>query len=101
MKPSEHITLQFSNEMVQLLEALREFMCRFELVFDIDWEMTQAAVQNADHLIAEEGTFIQPMVEDESNDWANRGALLAQYRDLVKCMEKCGIPLERPWHDEA
>ena len=42
-------------------------------------------------MISEDGTFVDPMVDDEDNNWANRGSLLKCYRDLVECMKKCGI----------
>ena len=35
-------------------------------------------------IIADDGTFIQPKVEDETEDWGNRGWLLAAYRALRK-----------------
>ena len=75
----------------ELLVALRDFVSRFELVFDRDWEMTLCCLQDPEHLIAEEGTFIEPLVKDEGNNWGNRGSLLAAYRHLVTCMEGCNI----------
>ena len=35
-----------SDGMAELIEALREFVSMFELVFDGDWEMTRACVEN-------------------------------------------------------
>lgn len=77
-----------AGEMSELLRALELFVRMFELVFDNDWSMTQAALENPEHLIAEGGTFIRPLVDDEGNNWANRGSLLAAYRDLLACMAK-------------
>lgn len=37
-------------------------------------------------IISENGTFLNPMVEDEIEDWGNRGALLDQYRNLKKLL---------------
>ncbi len=36
--------------------------------------------------IAKEGTFIEPLVEDEIEDWGNRGALLQRYRKLKRLL---------------
>ena len=33
-------------------------------------------------LISARGTFLRPDVGDESDNWANRGVLLAAYREL-------------------
>lgn len=80
-----------------LIKAADAFAGMFELVFDYDWPTTQANLANPAGLIDERGTFIQPLVEDESNDWANRGALLGAYRELLRCMEDCGIQREELW----
>lgn len=74
----------------KLLEQVSRFLCSFEGVFDHDWDYTKSAMENAiDHdLIKENGTFIKPLVEDESNNWGNRGSLLDEYRTLRKVLEK-------------
>lgn len=36
----------------------------------------------------EDATFIEPGLEDESEDWAARGALLEKYRRLVSLMRR-------------
>lgn len=64
-----------SSNMDELLSALNQFVSFFELVFDADWEMTKGCMEDSDHFII--GTFIHPMVDDESNNWGNRGAFLA------------------------
>lgn len=53
--------------------------------------MTKACITNA-FLIKDSGTFLQPDVSDESNNWGNRGSLLAAYRHLVEVLEKSNIP---------
>lgn len=95
MNSGEHIKIHFSEELGGLLDSTRQFVELFELVFDLDWEMTQTWIRNGKHMISEEGTFIHPMVDDESNDWSNRGSLLAHYRDLVERMEALGIERNR------
>ena len=98
MDSGQHIRIQFTEDMDRLLDSMRQFVEHFELVFDVDWEMTQTLIQNSERMISQEGTFIRPMVDDESNDWCNRGGLLACYRDLVKRMEALGIEREH-WND--
>jgi hypothetical protein len=66
----------------ELADAVADFLGMFELVFDGDWEVTRACIRDPQFLISGGGTFIHPDVEDESNNWANRGALLASYRRL-------------------
>lgn len=64
--------------------AVADFLDKFELVFgDADWPITLANLQaDAKYLIDSNGTFIDPGVADESNNWHNRGSLLAAYRRL-------------------
>lgn len=68
----------------EIVELASEFLERFRLVFEYDWEFTQATLQipAESHFIAAGGTFINPGISDESNNWANRGALLSTYRRL-------------------
>ncbi len=81
-----------SGEIHALLPALTTFVTMFELVFDHDWTTTKAILDDPEHFIESDGTFIQPKVHDEDNNWANRGSLLAAYRKLLSCMEQCDIP---------
>jgi hypothetical protein len=73
-----------------LQQRLTSFMHSFEWVFDGEWEVfTEAVIRDTDHIyIAEGGTFLNPGVEDESNNWANRGSLLGHYRRLKAIMEE-------------
>ena len=76
----------------QLKNLLTEFMSSFELVFGHDWEFSQGCLRDdSQHFIARGGTFLNPGVDDESNNWANRGHLLDVYRRLVAEMKKAGI----------
>jgi hypothetical protein len=82
-------------------EKVREFLDAFEEVFDRDWaytkemlgirgeteEQKRAAAEfglEPIPVVADDGTFIHPRVEDEGEDWGNRGRLLAAYRALRK-----------------
>lgn len=84
--------------------ATLEFIRLFEEVFHDDWkhskimmgirdedqetkERNRAMGQESIDIIASHGTFIDPKVEDETEDWGNRGALLAKYRELKKILD--------------
>ncbi|MDB5801556.1 MAG: hypothetical protein JWL63_2495 [Rhodocyclales bacterium] len=69
----------------QLNGALSEFVGAFEVVFRYDWEYTTVMIGN------EEPNFLEPGVEDESEDWGARGALLEKYRNLVSIMKIRGM----------
>ena len=75
-------------------EAVSDFIDHFELVFDNDWEYTLDNLSpDAVHcFIEKEGTFIHPGVDDESNNWGNRGSLLNAYRYLDELMKELGLP---------
>jgi hypothetical protein len=73
----------FSNP--ELLIAMRRFLDSFELVFgETDWEQTREAIGGdlAKYFIHPNGNFLEPGVDDESNNWWNRGSLLADYRRI-------------------
>lgn len=82
-----------SKEQEKFNGLVCNFLLSFENVFDIDWENTRSIISDdADGVfIAEDGSFIRPLCGDESNNWNNRGALLAAYRSLVKESERLGI----------
>jgi len=59
-----------------------------ELVLDNDWGHAQGCIQDPEHMIHERGTFLNPMVDDEGNNWANRGNFLSAYRELKLILEE-------------
>jgi hypothetical protein len=84
-------------------DKVREFLDAFEEVFDRDWvytkqmlgiygqteEQKQACAEaglETIPIIADDGTFVHPKVEDEVEDWGNRARLLQAYRALRKEM---------------
>jgi len=73
-----------------LLDAVADFVEHFELVFDADWEVTRANIRNSEFLISDRGTFVEPGVEDEGNNWGNRGSLLDSYRYLRALLDNLG-----------
>jgi len=77
------------KERKALLDAVARFVDSFELVFDGDWELTHGRIADPECVI--KGTFIHPNVEDESNNWGNRGSLLRSYRHLKALLKDLGI----------
>lgn len=82
-----------------LKNSIIKFIESFEQVFDKDWSYTKERLCIADEteeqrnnllqagletiiFISPEGTFINPKVENENEDWGNRCALLEEYRRL-------------------
>lgn len=77
----------------ELQEALAEFVGAFEVVFRYDWPYTKIMIGDEE----EGATFIEPGLEDETEDWGARGALLEKYRRLVSVMRSRGIEPEFPF----
>lgn len=81
----------------QFNAALAEFVGAFEVVFRYDWDYTKTMIGDE----AESACFIETGLEDETEDWGARGALLEKYRALVMAMKATGMepvfpfPLER------
>ena len=76
------------------LEArLSHFICAFEGLFDNDWDFTIGNLSDEfrDLFVSNDGTFLNPNVADEHNNWNNRGVLLDAYRDLIMVMKERGI----------
>ena len=71
-----------------VLSRLKDFQESFEQVFDNDWDMTKSRITD-DSFISPSGTFLDPGVEDKSNNWANRGVLLSNYRELLQSLKDC------------
>ncbi|HEX8247065.1 MAG TPA: hypothetical protein VF599_02685 [Pyrinomonadaceae bacterium] len=78
-------------------KAVAEFIGAFEIVFRYDWVYTKKMI--GDEEIG--ATFIEHGLEDETDNWGARAALLEKYRGLTAVMQKRGIeplfpfPLER------
>jgi hypothetical protein len=64
--------------------AVAEFIWSVEEVFDRDWEYTERMFQ----VVGEGGTFLQPNVDDEGEDWGNRAFFLERYRNLRRVMQE-------------
>jgi hypothetical protein len=88
----------------KLRASMERFINAFETVFDRDWDYTKEMLgitdeteeqrQNAKdmglgepiYIIAPDGTFLNPKVDDEIEDWGSRGELLYAYRELKKLL---------------
>lgn len=77
-----------------LEKAVAELVGAFEVVFRYDWEYTALVMQG---MVMDDSTFVEPGVEDESEDWGSRGALLEKYRALVSLMKSRGIKPQFPF----
>jgi hypothetical protein len=73
--------------------ARAESVGAFELVFRIDWEYTKVMLGDE----ADGASFIEPGLEDESEDWAARGALLEKDGALVAAMQASGLHPRLPF----
>lgn len=76
-------------------QVLARFTSSFELVFGNDWDHTKANVAD-EYFVSDGGTFVNPGVQDESNNWANRGSLLTSYRRLREMMDEFGFEIPDP-----
>ena len=63
------------------------------MVFNIDWQYTKLCLEEGDTLISSYGTFIDPKVDIEGNNWGNRVPLLNSYRELVAYIDKHEIDI--------
>jgi len=79
---------------VALEKAVAELVGAFEVVFRYDWEYTALVMQG---MVMDGSTFVEPGVEDETDDWGARGVLLEKYRALVSLMKSRGIEPEFPF----
>ena len=77
----------------ELLTALQEFIGAFEVLFHHDWAYARTMIGDE-----EEGcTFLEPGLEDETEDWGARGELLEKYRNIKAVMKKKGLePVHNP-----
>ena len=78
---------------IDLERAIAEFVGAFEVVFRYDWEYTKIMIGDE----SEGATFVEPGLDDESEDWGARGALLEKYRELLKVMKANGLEPEFPF----
>jgi len=68
----------------ELNQRISNFMLNFHAVFDRDWDHSKFCLEDSKYYIEPHGTFINPLVQDEENNWASRASLLKSYRELVE-----------------
>lgn len=78
----------------ELNQLVSNFISAFDAIFDMDWEHTKGCLEDSKFYISPHGTFINPRVSDEGNNWGNRPFLLNSYRELVAYIEKHDIDIK-------
>jgi hypothetical protein len=73
-----------------LADAIADFVDHFWTVFENDWEFTESRICDRGY-IAEGGTFLNPKVVDQGDNWGNRAGLLESYKRLQEVMQSRGI----------
>jgi len=70
-----------------------EFVFGTEAILDFDWIQTKICLadDNMKYFISSDGTFLNPNVDDEGNNWGNRPAFLKAYRRLKSYMDENNI----------
>ncbi|OUM34737.1 hypothetical protein B8W72_09750 [Pseudomonas putida] len=71
----------------ELNTLISNFLLNFDSVFNEDWDHTKICIQEGKYFFSPSGTFLNPKVKDEQNNWANRASLLNSYRELVGYIE--------------
>lgn len=64
--------------------CVEAFLEACEVVFRDDWDHTKCCLEDdsIECFVSNDGTFLDPGVDDESNNWCGRGWLLRTYRAL-------------------
>jgi len=78
----------------ELNQLISDFLTAFDVIFNIDWEHTKMCLEDSQHFISPTGTFVEPRVDDESNNWGNRPFLLETYRKLVNYIDANNIDIQ-------
>lgn len=71
----------------ELNTLISDFLQNFDAVFNGDWNHTQMCIQESEYFFSQNGTFVNPKIEDEENNWSNRAVLLKSYRALLAYIE--------------
>lgn len=94
--PASPQTLGLFGDQMSISEfdkAVAEFVGAFEVVFRYDWDYTKIMLGDE----SDGATFVEPGIEDESEDWGARGALLEKYRVLMAVMKAQGMEPKFPF----
>ncbi|MEK6233608.1 MAG: hypothetical protein N2C14_02765 [Planctomycetales bacterium] len=71
----------------ELETAVAEFAWSVEELFDRDWQYTEHMFP----AIGDGGTFLDPNLDDEAEDWGNRAIFLERFRKLRRVMQELEI----------
>lgn len=77
--------------------VVAEFVWSVEELFDRDWDYTKCIFPS----VADDGTFLEPQLEDEAEDWGNRALFLERFRKLKRAMKGLGIEPISPFGDRG
>lgn len=82
-------TIEKAKHGSTFVQLVADFMFGTEAILDFDWDHTKSCLENGNmkYFISPNGTFLNPNVEDEANNWANRPAFLKSYRRLKSYMD--------------
>jgi predicted house-cleaning noncanonical NTP pyrophosphatase (MazG superfamily) len=77
----------YNSDLFEKLVA--NFVGGTQAIFEWDWEHTKSCLdgESLQYFIASNGDFLNPNVDDEGNNWANRVAFLESYRKLKSFMD--------------
>ncbi|ANJ68049.1 hypothetical protein A9404_12295 [Halothiobacillus diazotrophicus] len=78
----------------ELNKRISNFLVSYRVIFEDDWEHTKGCLENSEYFISEQGSFIEPRVSDEGNNWGNRPFLLNSYRRLIEYIHKNNIDIK-------
>ena len=94
--PSKH---KYNVEVFEKLVA--NFVGGTEAIFEWDWEHTKSCLDSEviEYFISPHGNFLDPNVEDEGNNWANRVGFLESYRKLKTFMDNYELRKKHSFFD--
>jgi hypothetical protein len=81
---------RYCSAVDEITEPLEQFIFGLETVFHEDWGMTRDCLSGPNPLISAKGTFLYPNVEDQSDNWGNRGGFLHRYRAVKRAFRAAG-----------
>lgn len=78
----------------ELNRLISDFLSAYYVIFEADWEHTKCCLEDSQYFISPTGSFINPGVKYEGNNWGNRPFLLDSYRRLIDYIKKHNVDIE-------
>jgi len=80
-------------------DALEDLVQHIESVFHQDWAHTLSCFKEIEWWVAPDETFLatRKTIEQDGNNWGNRGSLLASYCRAVQVLGKSPAKLSDSW----